>query len=161
MYEKSLFLCSDDDRRIPAWQIKNISESNAKPLSFFAGTEVLRKSCVVELRDIGPKAMLKFESPFFNALEKLTGFKTVTIKLTTFYDGWRSKDAATYLGGGQAAGIWMIVDEMKHRLELSLGPSLISQANGEISNLGWELTFHPQGFALETGSEGKSAHTRS
>lgn len=155
VYVRSLPLRSDQEDGEGsvelAWQAnEEIIKTYAEPVSFFAGTEVLRKSCVIELGNLTPKAMLIFESPFINALQDLTGFKTVVLKLTTFYDEWCPEDAVTYIRGGpscrdQAAGFWMIVDEMKNSLERSLGPSIISEANGENSILGWELTFHPQG----------------
>ena len=155
MYVRSLFLYNDEDYNdygyVPSEWARNITQKYAEPVSFFAGTEVLRKSCVVELYDLTPKAILLLESPFINALENLTGFKTVVVKLTTSSGMWCPEDAVKYIEGGpscrdQAAGFWIIVDEIKYRLELSLGPSVISEANGEHSTLGWELAFHPQDF---------------
>ena len=103
----------------------------------------------LELKNLTPKAILILESPFINALENLTGFKTVVVKLTTHFD--KLSRILYYICGDpscrdQAAGFWMIVDKMKYCLEQSLGPSVISEANGEHSTLGWELTFHPQDF---------------
>ena len=165
VYIRSLYLGSDeeyDERSFDfSWENKEITEKYAEPLSFFAGTEVLRKSCAIELQNLTPKAMLILESPFIDALDNLTGFKTVTLKLTTFYDEWCPEDAVWYVDGGpsctdQAAGFWMIVDEMKSTLEQSLGPSVIIEANGEGSILGWELTFHPQDFIVKKNPKANS-----
>lgn len=107
VYSRSLIARSDEEYEekglVPYWENEKLSNLYAGTVAFFTGTEVLRKSCVIELSGLGPKAMLIFKSPFIDALERLTGFKTVTLKLTTYYDEWCPVDALSYFVGRDPA----------------------------------------------------------
>ena len=127
-----------------------MSERSAKPIEFIMGTEVLRNSCSIELDSATIRVMPLLQSPLFMAIKGLTGFKVVTLKLTT-PRSWRwSQDKVLMVNGGHQSDADYIeefrgmANAFCSALEPSLGPSLISEDCDE--GLTWELTFRPQEY---------------
>ena len=56
-------------------------KKGAEPFSLFLGTGISRKICVVRLMIHQPKAVLIIHSPFFDAIRRLTDFKTLTLEI--------------------------------------------------------------------------------
>ena len=135
---------------------KVMSKSSAKPVEFFTGTEVLRNSCSIELRSGTPTVMPVFQSPLIMAIKGLTGFKIVTLKLTS--DAWRwSRDEARIVNGGNlsdadyAEEFRGMANAFRSALEPSLGPSIISEDCDK--GLAWELTFRPRDYVANRNKE--------
>ncbi|KAM0804165.1 hypothetical protein BDR22DRAFT_921707 [Usnea florida] len=128
-------------------------------ISLFTGPDISRKSCVIELQFCTPRAIQILQSPFFNGIKLLTGFKTVEIKLLAEKKDWCPKDALTYGGESEsfrdrAAGFKMFQNAVLTALEPSLGPSIVTGWNGQTRfNLTWELTFHPSDYVQSKKSE--------
>ena len=124
-------------------------------ISLFAGTDIARKSCVVELEFCTPRTIQILHSPFFNGIKHLTGFMTVTIMLMAQREDWCPKDALTYGGESEsfrdrAVGFKMFRDAMRNALEPSLGPSIISGWNCEGHfDFASKFTFHPADYVSE------------
>ena len=122
----------------------------AEPTSFFTGTDVLRNACAIKLYFCTSKTILIMQSPFFDAIKHLTGFKTVVLELSSREKQWWSTDALTYIGedasyADHAIGFSTTVDAMNRALEPTLGPSVMNEDNaGEVIN--WWITFRPQDY---------------
>ena len=153
---------------------KKLSKKGAEPLSLFIGTGVPRNICVVSLIIEKPKAILMIHSPFFDAIRRLTDFKTLTLEIEsvrdthTFYDNWSEDVELTYLGGNSsqmdhAGAVNVIAESMKGALEPSLGPSTMSEERLEKviprylgpsimreerleKAIRWEIEFHPREY---------------
>lgn len=129
---------------------EQLSKMRAEPTSFFAGTEVPRKTCVIEFILCTPKTMLILQSPLFDAIKHLTGFKTVTLKISSIREHWGPQDALIYIGEDtsfmdHAVGFAAIIDAIGSALEPSLGPNVISEAI-VLQGIGWKITFHPRDY---------------
>ena len=100
----------------------------AKPISLFTGTEVLRNSYSIKFLAFSPNIRVPLPSPFISALGNLTGFKTVSVELDL---GDKKFD--------------LLMEIFLDALEPSLGPGVISQISegGGLDPL-WELTFYPR-----------------
>ncbi|KAF6239879.1 hypothetical protein HO173_002426 [Letharia columbiana] len=129
---------------------EQLSKMRAEPTSFFTGTEVPRKTCVIEFILCTPKTMLILQSPLFDAIKHLTGFKTVTLKISSIREHWGPQDALIYIGEDpsfmdHAVGFAAIIDAIGSALEPSLGPNVISEAI-VLQGIGWKITFHPRDY---------------
>ena len=129
------------------------TEKIAEPISFFTGTQVSRKTCIIVLHSMIPKALLLLQSPFIDAIEGLTGFRTVVLKLDAYEGDWWREDALAYIQGdlsntNKVVGFRALVEAMSSALEPSLGPSVISKLDSErICWLGWKITFQPRHYS--------------
>ncbi len=127
-----LYYREGDDIREENQKLVN---KGAEPLSLFIGTGILRNNCIIRLIIEMPKAVLIIHSPFFDAIRRLTDFKTLTLEIDSFRDRclddeW--SDELIYVGGGSsqmdhAGAVNVIAGSMKGALEPSLGPSTMSE----------------------------------
>ena len=131
----------------------SILKADAVAISFFTGTEVLRKTCNIRfIRSWAPKMILIVQSPFFDVIKDLVGFATVVLHVLPHKVDWRAEEALFYIGHdasytNYAVGFRVIVDAMSRALEPTLGPSVISLKNGDdCAEDKWKITFHPQDF---------------
>ena len=121
-------------------------------IPLFTGTNIARKSCVVELHFCTPRAIQILQSPFFRGIKILTGFITVEIKLQAQKKDWSPKDALTYGGESEsfrdrAIGFKIFMNAVRTALEPSLGPSNVNGWNSEKPfDFTWELTFQPRDY---------------
>ena len=128
-------------------------------VSHFAGADIFRKSCVVELQFCTPRAIQILQSPFFNGIKLLTGFMTVKIKLLAQRKDWCPKDALKNGGESEsfrdrAAGFTIFMNAVRTALEPSLGPSIVIGWKGKGPfELTWKLTFHPRDYVQSKMSE--------
>ncbi len=129
-----------------------LTEKTAEPISFFTGAEVSRKTCVIELRDITPKALLIIQSPFIDAIKGLTCFRTVVLELYSFARDWCPEDALAYVQGdpsnaNHVVRFRAIADAMSRALEPSLGPSVIGKISSKkgVWRTGM-ITFQPRDY---------------
>lgn len=142
---------ADDQHRFD----KFMMERSAEPVSFLTGTEVLRNNCLIHLSPITPKATLLLQSPFIDAVKRLTGFKTVMLILgSTRTVHMRNRGAAT----DHAITVRAFVDAIRATLEGSLGPSVISEVRekhfepvilggrGYHERIESKITFHPRDY---------------
>ncbi|CAF9925720.1 hypothetical protein IMSHALPRED_006766 [Imshaugia aleurites] len=141
---------------------EQFSNMRAEPVSFFAGTDILRQTCVITLYGCTSKTGLILRSPFFRAIRHLTGFKRVTLKLLSDRSTWSQEKREIYLGRepprtGYAAGLRAFAETMSSVLEPSLGPSVISDISPRWSLDIWKITFHPRDYISEKNTEAKSA----
>ena len=125
-----------------------LSGRNAEPTSFFTGTEVLRNSCAIKLHFCTSKTMLIMQSPFFDAIRHLTGFRTVSLELLSRKNQWWPKDALTYIGkdpsyADHTIGFRTTMDAIRNALEPTLGPSVVSE-NDTGQEIDWKMTFQPR-----------------
>ena len=128
-------------------------KTDAVAISFFTGTEILRKTCIIKfVRPWAPGMIQMLESPFFDVLKNLTGFATVVLQVLSYEGNWRAEEVLTYIGEDPlytncAVGFRVIVDAMSMVLQSTLGPSAISfdKGNKPLENE-WKITFHPQRF---------------
>ncbi len=132
-----------------------ILKTDAVAMSFFAGTEVLRKTCVIRFHvPMEPKMILVLQSPFFGVIKQLTGFATVVLlvlsKEKDWVANWVARDVLTYIGEdpsytNYAVGYRVLVGAMSSALEPTLGPSVISlgSRNHRYEDE-WTITFRPQ-----------------
>ena len=128
-------------------------------VSLFTGTDIARKSCVVELQFCTPRTIQILQSPFFDGIKLLTGFKTVKVKLQAQKKDWCPKDALTYGGESEsfrdrAAGFKIFLNAVKTALEPSLGPSIVTGGNRKGPfDFAWKLTFHPGDYVRSKKSD--------
>ena len=129
-------------------------------MPLFTGTDIARKSCVVELQFCTPRTIQILQSPFFNGIKLLTGFTTVKIKLQAQKEDWCPRDALTYGGEREsfqdrAVGFKIFVDAVTTALEPSLGPRVITGGNKKGPfDFAWKLTFCPGDYVQSKRSEG-------
>ena len=128
-------------------------------ISLFTGTDISRKSCVVELQYCTPRTIQILQSPFFDGIKLLTGFMTVEIKLLAQKKDWWPKDALTYGGEDEsfrdrAVGFKIFMNAARTALEPSLGPSVVTERKSKRRfDFSWELTFHPADHVQSKKSE--------
>lgn len=153
---------------------EELFKKGAEPFSLFIGTGIPRKTCVVRLIISMPKAILLIHSPFFDAIRRLTDFKTVTLEIDSFRndhhltcDVWTYDCDLHYVGGDSsqmdhAGAVNVIAESMKGALEPSLGPSTLREErleklihpNVHSYAIHWEIEFHPRDYwAKKTNSE--------
>lgn len=130
-----------------------ILKTDAVAMSFFTGTDVLRKTCVIRFYvPMKPKMILILQSPFFGVIKHLTGFATVVLRMLSKEKDWLARDVLTYIGEdpsykNYAVGFRVLVDAMSSALEHTLGPSVISLDSGNHQYQDeWTITFRPQDF---------------
>lgn len=126
--------------------------AKAGPLDFFPGDTIARKSILIVLRfcQWWRHATTMTESPLFEALEQLTGFETVTLRLAAACDSfgkWPKKEEWEKL----YTGFESISSEMSISFGPTLGKSsamseLLSGENGpSLADCGiHEVVFHPR-----------------
>ena len=130
---------------------KFIPERSAKPIEFFAGTEVMRKSCSIELSFTTPWDMHILQSPFINATKALTGFKIITLKLESCDGKYWGDNTQRYKGisnADDAIGLRAVANAIRSTLEPSLGPGVIIEDPDKVvclDNISLNITFHPRG----------------
>ena len=130
-----------------------ILKTNAVAISFFTGTEILRKTCVIKfVRPWAPRMIQILQSPFFEVLKSLTGFTTVVLRVLSNEVNWRAEEVMTHIGEDPlyetcAVGFRVILDAMSIVLQPTLGPSAINldKSNKPLENE-CKITFHPQEF---------------
>ena len=128
-------------------------------ISLFTGTDIARKSCVVELLFCTPRTIQILRSPFFDGIKLLTGFMTVKMKLLAQKKDWCPKDALTYGEESEsfrdrAVGFKIFLNAVKTALEPSLGPSIVTGGNRKGPfDFAWKVTFHPADYVQSKKSE--------
>lgn len=153
--------CMEDDPS-PSDEQELFSAMKAEPVSFFTGTSVMRKVCVIELCDCRPTSILTLLSwPLMHAMRQLTGFKTVELIFFTDADHWLDEETPqhirqTFYSRGTCPGF----DTMVLRIISALEPSLGSFAGRRLDKTRpWtqRVTFHPQdrltGEVVELGAK--------
>ena len=137
---------------------KRLSERRAEPLSFVAGVGGPRKTCGVILEIHTPKAILILQSPFFDAIKRLTNFRVVTLNVSSMKDfGWSRRDALEYLAGDSSwtkdtGGVKTLVDAITSALEPALGPSILEKGTID-GGIRWKIEFHPRAFVSQKDRE--------
>lgn len=125
--------------------------AKAGPLDFFRGDTIARKSILIilELCEWWRYATFMTESPLFEALEQLTGFETVTLRLRAAYNPWRWPKKGEW--GKLYTGFESLLSEMSESLEPTLGKSsAMSELPPEQIGLSLayrgirEVVFHPR-----------------
>lgn len=130
-----------------------ILKTDAVAISFFTGTEILRKTCVIKfVRPWAPRMIQILQSPFFETLKNLTGFATVVVHVLSYEVNWHAEEVLTYIGEDPlykncSVGFRVVLDAMSMVLQPTLGPSTINfdKGNKPLEHE-WKITFHPQGF---------------
>ena len=126
-----------------------LSAIKAEPVSFFTGTSIMRKKCVLDLFDCRPTSLLTLlSSPLMHAMCQLTGFTTVQLDFSTNADHWLKKETPqhirqTFYRRGTCLGF----DNMVLRIISALEPSLGSFSGSRFNKTRpWiqRVTFHPQ-----------------
>ena len=136
------------DRRL----VKQLmSKTSPKPIEFFTGTAVLRDTCSIELHPILQKVMPVLQSPLIMAIGGLTGFKIVTLKLTSGTWKWSRSLALSgreLSDAEHAENFRGAANAFRNALEPSLGPSLgpIIISKDYDNRLALELTFRPRDY---------------
>ncbi len=128
----------------------------ARPLDIFQGDTITRRSIVidVQLGYSGSYATLMTKSPLFGALKQLTGFKSVTLRLTAKVQceprGTTENTLVEWERAGQweklFAGFEPVLIAMSEALEPALGNSvmnsLVYENDAAIGHR--QIIFHPQ-----------------
>ncbi len=153
---------------------EQLFRKGAEPFSLFIETGIPRKICIIRLVIEMPKAILIIHSPFFDAIRRLTDFKTLTLEIDSFlrdphrHDFWSSDselsydELTAYIGGDSshmdhAGAVKVIAESMKGALEPSLGPSTMSEERLE-KVIHWEIKFHPRDYSAKTTNSGTGAN---
>ena len=150
----------------PGWSSIGYSFIPAGPLEFFQGVSITRESILLDLRlyermidaDNSTRSSF-FESPFFEALKQLTGFKNVTLRFRAEsyrYFPAQETDEATIQQWLEAqeweklyAGLRRLLCGMSNVLEPTLGNRFATELLvSEADDLSWHAqchtVFHPQ-----------------
>lgn len=150
-----LYYMSDDFKSYlqavpsPSDERELLSAIKAEPVSFFTGTSVMRKECVIELCNCRPTSLLTLlSSPLMHAMCQLTGFTTVQLDFSTYANRWLKDDTPqhirkTFCRLGTCPGF----DNMVLRVISTLEPSLGSFAGSRLDkSRPWNqrVTFHPR-----------------
>lgn len=126
-----------------------LSIIKAEPVSFFSGTSIMRKVCVIELFDSRPTSLLTLlSSPLMHAMCQLTGFTTVQVVLSTRADHWLKDNTLEpirqmFLRLGTCPDFDIMVLRIISALEPSLGPFAGSRVD-KTTPWNQHVTFHPQ-----------------
>ena len=141
---------------IPAWSSLGYRMALAGPLQFFQGVFITRESILVDLRlhEWSINAANLTVSPFFEALKQLTGFKTVTLRLTSMSDYYcpaQETSRATieeFLEAGQWEKLYAGFGPLLCTMSDALEPALGNRSEMELLVSPWHAqcctTFHPQ-----------------
>lgn len=145
-----------------AWSSMSYLGARAGPLAFFQGVSIIRESILVDLRlyEWSIYAASLTVSPLFDALKQLTGFKTVTLRITSMsghcYPAQETSEATIQelLEAKQweklYAGFGPLLSAVSDALEPALGNRsamelLVNTADDLSSRHGQcHTTFHPQ-----------------
>lgn len=126
-------------------------EEKLKAISLFSGTEVLRKVFVFYITCHKDASGEIIEPPLVEAVKQLTGFKTVTLDVTSepsqmhdepkdsSYDAWLDDDPDTRFNA--------LIHALSQALEPALGPSIKNEFRStffEWTYYHTDLIFHPQ-----------------
>ena len=149
------------------WSSLRYPSARAGPLAFFQGVSITRQSILVELRlwEWSIYVASLTVSPFFETLKQLTGFKTVTLRLTAMGDHYypAEETSEATIQEWLEAREWMKLFEgfgpllcaMSNALELALGnKSTMELLVTKADDLSWhgqcETIFHPQAHLAAT-----------
>ena len=131
-----------------------LSTMEAGPVSFFTGTSITRKKCVIGIDWCTPKSLLILGSPLMDVMAQLTGFKTV--KLVFFADSdswlefgtpWDVKESFRNLK--TCPGFDTVVLRISKALERALGTYTTGEVSDRPQYWTQSVVFHPQGPPLQ------------
>lgn len=145
--------------------------AEAGPLNLFLGNSSLRKSALIGLElDKSEIQVTAINSPLFRAMKKLTGFKTVTLRLTAspYFppQGTNKAILKEWFDAGQweklYAGFEPLLSAMSKDLEPALGNSVMSEfVCEERGQRGYrEIVFHPRDRLAEIPTSKKDTMSK-
>ena len=133
-------------REMYHWGPSFQSIQSVKPLLFFAGTDILRKSCTIVLNGCTYSFSL-LDPPLHEAISRLTGFQTVTLE---FFK--KEKSVHRMISLPPTWDSTATVKRVRGQLAPALGPGIICklQPKNVDDDGAQSVTFHPQDFLAQT-----------